>query len=258
MLLFPNAKINIGLDVLRRREDGFHDIRTLMVPVEGLCDVLEISRVGNDFVFVQTGAPVDCAPEDNLCMRACRLMQREYGIGGAKIHLHKIIPSGAGLGGGSADAALVIKGLNTLFGLRLDDEVLEKLAATLGSDTPFFIRNRPAVATGRGEILTPAENPFAGKHIIIVKPDIHISTREAYSGVVPREPEVPLRENAFEAHLFAAHPLLARIKQALVDHGAIYASMSGSGSAIYGVFDAPPPSFCFSEKNCTTLQFVLT
>jgi 4-diphosphocytidyl-2-C-methyl-D-erythritol kinase len=239
MLLFPNAKINVGLDVLRRRADGYHDIETLMVPVAGLCDVLELTRAQTT-EFVQTGALLDCAPEENLCMRACRLMEREYGIGGVKIHLHKVIPSGAGLGGGSADAAFVIKGLNTLFELGIDDGTLEKLAAELGSDTAFFVRNRPAVATGRGEILIPAENPFAGRHIIMVKPDIHISTREAYAGVVPHIPEQKLRENAFEAHLFASHPELARIKQELLDHGAIYASMSGSGSAIYGIFENEP------------------
>ncbi len=255
MLLFPNAKINVGLDVLRKRADDFHDIETLMVPVTRLCDVLELTHMcggarqdvsasdnRSAFHFVQTGASLDCAPEDNLCMRACRLMQRDYGIRGVKVHLHKVIPSGAGLGGGSADAAFVIYGLNKLFELNIGTETLEKLAAELGSDTAFFIRNRPAIATGRGEVLTPADNPFAGKYIIIVKPDIHISTREAYSCVVPRVPEQPLQENAFEAPLFAAHPQLAHIKQALTDCGAVYASLSGSGSAIYGIFDREPES----------------
>ncbi len=257
MLLFPNAKINVGLDVLRRRADGFHDIETLMVPVEGLCDVLELTPAAVT-EFVQTGMPLDCAPEDNLCMRAWRLMKDRYRIGGVKIHLHKVIPSGAGLGGGSADAAFVIKGLNGLFDLGIETGKLEKLAAELGSDTAFFIRNQPAVATGRGEVLTPAENPFAGKYIIIVKPEIHISTREAYSGVVPHVPEIPMRENAFETPLFASHPELARIKQELMNLGAVYASLSGSGSAIYGIFEERPATFCFSGKNYSTLQLILT
>lgn len=239
MLLFPNAKINIGLDILRRRADGFHDIRTLMVPVARLCDILELTE-SHTTEFTQTGMPLDCVPEDNLCMRACRLMQREFGVGGVKVHLHKIIPSGAGLGGGSADAAFVLTGLNALFGLNASPERLEKLAAELGSDTAFFVRNRLAVATGRGEVLTPAANPFEGKYIVIVKPAIHISTREAYSRVVPHITEKPLQENAFEAPLFTTHPELASIKQELIGLGAIYASLSGSGSAIYGIFDDMP------------------
>ncbi len=242
MLLFPNAKINIGLDVLRRRADGYHDIRTLMVPVAGFCDVLELTKA-RATEFVQTGATLDCSPEDNLCVRACRLMQRDYGAGEVSVHLHKVIPSGAGLGGGSADAAFVMTGMNELFGLGLDPEELERAAAGLGSDTAFFVRNRPAVATGRGELLTPAANPFEGRYIVIVKPDIHISTREAYSGVVPHDPEQPMAENAFESPLFALHPELASIKQELIGFGAIYASLSGSGSAIYGIFDGEPPTF---------------
>ncbi len=255
MLLFPNAKINVGLDILRRRDDGFHDIETLMLPVKGLCDILEVTPA-EKAEFVQTGTPTDCAPEDNLCMRAYRLMQHEFGIGGARIHLHKIIPAGAGLGGGSADAAFTLKGLDRVFGTSAPN--LEKLAAQLGSDTPFFIRNEAQIACGRGEILTPAKNPFAGKHIVIVVPRIHVSTAEAYRGVVPRVPDAPLQENAFERSLFAKYPVLGRIKEELFAHGAAYASLSGSGSALYGIFDAPPEPFCISEKNCSTLQFILT
>ncbi len=257
MLLFPNSKINVGLDILRRRTDGYHDVRTLMVPVRELCDVLEIVPAATT-EFVQTGAPLDCPPEANLCMHAYRLMEREYGIGGVKIHLHKIVPSGAGLGGGSADAAFVLRGLDKMFGLGLSVDTLEKLAAELGSDTPFFIRNEPAMATGRGEILTPAENPFAGKWAVLVVPPIHISTKEAYAGVVAHEPEVPLSENAFEAALFPKYPALGRIKRELLDHGAIYASLSGSGSTVYGIFEQMPVPFCISEKNCVILQFRLS
>jgi 4-diphosphocytidyl-2-C-methyl-D-erythritol kinase len=167
-------------------------------------------------------------------------MEREYGIGAVKMHLYKMIPSGAGLGGGSADAAFVLKGLDRLFGLNTGVEKLEELAVRLGSDTPFFIRNTTAMATGRGEILTPAPNPFEDKYIVIVVPRIHISTREAYSAVTPRIPAKPLAENAFEAALFPKYPALARIKKDLLERGAIYASLSGSGSAVYGIFDSLP------------------
>lgn len=253
MLLFPNAKINVGLDVLRRREDGFHDVETLMVPVEGVCDILELTPA-DEAAFVQTGAPLDCSADDNLCMRAWRLI----GAPPVKIHLHKIIPSGAGLGGGSSDAAFTLKGLDKLFSMGLSDERLEELAAELGSDVPFFIKNTPQIARGRGEILSSAENIFQGKYIIIIKPDIHISTREAYEGVRPRIPEVAMRENAFEPALFDKYPVLKEVKASLIAHGAVYASMSGSGSAIYGIFDAPPAPYCFSEKKYTTLQAILT
>lgn len=261
MLLFPNAKINVGLDVLRRRGDGFHDIATVMVPVPGLRDVVEITRAAHT-EFVQTGTPTDCPAEQNLCMRALRLMQKEHGAGEVRMHLHKIIPAGAGLGGGSADAAFVIKGLNEEFDLGLSTETLEKLAAQLGSDTPFFIKNRPQLATGRGEILEEIDIHLP-RHLILVLPPVHVSTKEAYSGVSPHIPDTPLLHrlphaaNAFEPSVFARHPLLKEIKSALLGHGAAVASMSGSGSAVYGLFERKPAPFCFSEKKCVTLHFEL-
>lgn len=251
MIFFPNAKINIGLRVVAERGDGYHDIETAMFPVRGLCDALEIIK--NDpegVVFSSSGLECGCTAEKNLCVKAYETVKEKYDIGGVKIHLHKNIPMGAGLGGGSADAAFVIKGLNEIFGLGLSDDLLEEMAAMNGSDTPFFIRNIPAVATGRGEVLSPVGIDLSGKRLIIVKPDVSVSTASAYSEVVPREHSVPLKElltqpagcwrdsifNDFEKPLFRWIPQLAVIKDTLYDMGAEYVSMSGSGSAIYGIF----------------------
>lgn len=253
MLFFAPCKINIGLDILARRADGFHEIRTVMFPVRGLCDALEILPA-HDTELIMSGVPVDGRTEDNLCMRAWRLMRERYGIAPVRMRLHKTIPTGAGLGGGSADGTFTLCGLNALFGLGLDASTLESLAAGLGSDMPFFVRNQPALASGRGEILEPyplAE--LSGKWLVVVKPDVAISTREAYAGVrpfVPREAlaerlRTPIEnwretiENAFEAPLFERRPRLADIKRRLYDMGALYASLSGSGSSLYGIFDRP-------------------
>lgn len=249
MIFFPNCKINIGLDILSRRTDGFHEIETGMYPVSGLCDILEIvpARVAGA-EFSQSGIILDSPPENNLCIRAYEMMERQFAVGGVKIHLHKVIPAGAGLGGGSSDAAFTLKALNKIFSLALDNAAMERLAAGLGSDTAFFIRNEPQLASGRGEILTPCTIGLSGKRIVIVKPDIHISTAEAYAGVAPHTPAKPLAEriaegrwkenvaNAFEPSLFARYPELALIKRSLYDCGAEYASLSGSGSAVYGIF----------------------
>lgn len=305
MIFFPNVKINIGLRVTGRRADGYHDLETVMLPVYGLCDALEIVKdnVGG-VTFSQSGIECDCPPEKNLCVKAYGTMRESYGIGGARIHLHKNIPTGAGLGGGSADAAFVIRGLNEVFGLGLPDTELERMAAMNGSDTAFFIKNVPALATGRGEILSVFEAPesfgpcgspvlpersgppetrtlydtgdmdqrlsslvsgtrlplpagldLKGKRLVIVKPDVSVSTAEAYAGVTPRTHTVPLIEllnqpvgcwrdsvfNDFEKSVFARLPILAVIKDTLYNMGALYASMSGSGSAVYGIFEDSGP-----------------
>lgn len=255
MLLFPNCKINLGLDILRRRIDGFHDIETVMYPVYGLYDGLEIIRSANSGAeFSSSGLPMDCPPEKNLVVRAYELMRARYGIGGVKIHLHKAIPSGAGLGGGSADAAFTLAGLNGLFALGCGEAELESLAAELGSDTAFFIRNAPRFCEGRGEVMSPADMDLSGKYLLLIKPSVSVSTAEAYAGVVPAIPAtglceriaLPLEEwrgsveNAFEKSVFARYPVLGELKQALYDAGAAYAAMSGSGSAIFGIFDRRP------------------
>lgn len=245
------CKINIGLDVLRRRADGYHDLETVMYPVCGLCDELEIDRIeGEGAEFAVRGIAVDCPDEDNLCLKAWRRMRACYGIGGVRITLHKRIPFGAGLGGGSSDATAVVCAVDRLFGLQLREEELIRHAAALGSDTAFFVRSAPQLCTGRGEVMQPCAVDLGGYTLVLVKPDEGVSTREAYAGVTPAVPALRLAErialpverwqgcvkNDFEPSVFAAHPVIGRIKERLLAAGAVYASMSGSGSAVYGLF----------------------
>lgn len=254
MILHANCKINLGLDILRRREDGFHDLETVMFPVNALYDIVEVERVEGSSHFEQQGLVVDCDAEDNLCMKALRLMQRLYGIGEARISLDKRVPFGAGLGGGSSDATAVILALNELYGLGLSEDRLVEVAAMIGSDTAFFVRNTPQLCTGRGEKMEPIELPLQGLYLAIAKPAEGVSTKEAYAGVKPAVPQVRLVEalkrpiaewqgvvkNDFESHIFAAHPAIAALKQKMLDAGAVYASMSGSGSAVFGLFSNKP------------------
>jgi len=252
MIRKANCKINLGLDVLRRRPDGFHDLETVMIPVPGLCDDVEVTPTGRSGVAFETeGIPVDCPASDNICLKAFRLMQRRYGVDGVRIRLCKRVPFGAGLGGGSSDGTAVILALDELFGLRLPESELIDCAAELGSDTAFFVRNTPQLCTGRGEVMTPFPVDLGGLTLVIVKPDEGVSTREAYAGVRPHVPEVPLTErlrrpvaewqgvvtNDFEPHVFAAHPSIRAAKERLLAAGALYAAMSGSGSAVFGLFD---------------------
>ena len=245
MLLFPNAKINLGLHVIRKRPDGYHDIETLFYPVPGLCDVLEIVPAER---FEMHCYNAEIAGE-NLCEKAWRLLATRFGIPPVAIHLYKKIPMGAGLGGGSADAAFTLSGLNLLFGLQRPQEELAGLAAQLGSDCPFFIYNRPMLARGRGEVLTPLDFTI-DRRVRIVPQPVFVSTREAYAGITPHEPAQPLEAvlrlpveawkdalvNDFEASVFAQHPELAVAKKALYEDGAVYAAMSGSGSALFAIY----------------------
>lgn len=281
MKSFPNPKINIGLNILKRRDDGFHDIETVFIPLvkdfgyDGdLYDTLEITPRTDgrttlkiswaDSLPGTEGTPGMDKPANNnfsengwpkdkdLCIKAYNELAAHYPLTGADISLTKRIPTGAGLGGGSADAAFTLKMLNELFSLGLDDERLAIHASHLGSDVPFFIYNRPMFASGRGEILTPISCPIlSGRKIGVVTPGIAVSTAEAYSGVKPAMPETGLRElisslpleqwkgriaNDFEESIFRKHPALGAIKASLYEVGAVYASMSGSGSALYGIF----------------------
>lgn len=250
MILKANCKINIGLDVLRRRDDGYHDLSTVMFPVEGLYDDVEVVKCDGCSSFRVEGIEVDCDPERNICMKALRLMQSRYGIGEVAITLTKRVPFGAGLGGGSADGTAVILALNEIFSLGLDEATLIALAAELGSDTAFFVRNTPQLCEGRGEIMTPIDLNLKGYTLVLIKPDEGVSTREAYAGVTPAVPSRSLSErlvapieqwqgsvkNDFEPSVFASHPRLAKLKQQLLDGGATYAAMSGSGSTLFGIF----------------------
>lgn len=256
MILQANCKINLGLDVLRRRGDGFHDLETVMIPVRELFDVVEVRRRDDgELRFRQRGLTVDCPAAENVCVKAFRLMQCRYGVGGAEIALDKCVPFGAGLGGGSADATMVLRALNELYALRLPEDELIERAAELGSDTAFFVRNSPQFCTGRGERMEPVELPLDGLRLVLVKPDEGVSTREAYAGIRPGVPAVPLLErlrrplpewrecvkNDFEPSVFARHPRLARIKESLLEQGALYAAMSGSGSTLFGLFADDKP-----------------
>lgn len=252
MILRANCKINLGLDILRRRADGYHDLETVMFPVRGLYDEVEVERTdAPGAAFCSEGLVVDCPDESNLCLKAFRLMRDRYGVDGVRIRLAKHVPFGAGLGGGSADATAVVVALDRLFALGLSETELIDRAAELGSDTAFFVRNTPQLCTGRGEVMTPFPLDLTGLTLVVVKPDEGVSTREAYAGVRPRVPAVPLAErlrrpvsewqglvtNDFEESVFAAHPAIRAVKERLLEAGALYASMSGSGSAVFGLFD---------------------
>ncbi|MDR1594933.1 MAG: 4-(cytidine 5'-diphospho)-2-C-methyl-D-erythritol kinase [Prevotellaceae bacterium] len=250
MIAFPCAKINLGLNVISKRDDGYHNIETVFFPVTELTDVLEIVE-SDEFSFTQTGIRVDSAVEDNLCVKAYRILEKDYGLPPVSIFLHKVIPPGAGLGGGSSDAAFTLTTLNRIFGLDIPNNRLKSYAAMLGSDCAFFIDNVPSKASGRGELLEPVEIDISGLHITLVTPDIHVSTKEAYANITPRIPEISITEiiklpveqwkdklhNDFEKSIFPLHPTIAEIKEKMYKQGALYSSMSGSGASVFGLFD---------------------
>lgn len=251
MVVFPNAKINLGLNILSRRPDGYHNISSLLYPV-GWTDILEIVPAkGKKTSLTVSGRHVDCPPESNLVMKAYRALCESESLPPVDIYLRKIIPDGAGLGGGSADAAFTLLALNTLFSLGLSKDHLAEIAGRIGADCPFFIYNTPMLAEGTGTTLSHLDVPkVKGISLLIIKPDIHISTARAYSGVTPGQPKVPITEiiaddielwkgnlvNDFEESLKCDYPEFEEIKHSLYNHGAIYASLSGSGSAVYGMF----------------------
>jgi len=263
MINFPNAKINLGLSITSKRKDGYHDLITCMVPVP-LFDALEIIP-SKKTSFRTTGLNISGNEKDNLVLKALKLLRKDFNaLPDIDIHLHKNIPMGAGLGGGSADAAFALVTMNKLFDLYLEDWMLEDYAAELGSDCAFFIENTPKIATGRGEILEPVNIDLKGDYIVLIKPDIHISTQQAYSGVKPCEPTGNLVEilqdkarwrneliNDFERSIFPQYAELPEIKQKLYDMGAYYAAMSGSGSTVFGLFSQAP-----SESNWPSSYFV--
>lgn len=255
MVVFPNAKINLGLNVIARRPDGYHDLDTIMMPV-GWCDIIEIvpSSSGRTTLTV-TGRSVDCPTEKNLVFKAWAKLNDAIGskLPPVDIYLHKIIPDGTGLGGGSSDAAFTLKALDSMFALGLTEDQLCRLAAQIGADCPFFIRNRPTLCRGIGDVMTDIDIDLSGvSAILIAKPcGTGVSTAEAYGGVKPAAPHLladtvirnftPAQwngrlKNDFEPHIFSLKPVIADIKQHMTAGGAVYASMSGSGSAVYGMF----------------------
>lgn len=236
-----NAKINIGLQIVRKRNDGYHDLQTVFYPTDFFTDTLRISPANAEILFKMESKENLGNPCDNLCIKAFRLLQNDFGISNVEIFLTKGIPSGAGLGGGSADAAFTLKMLCDIFQLPVSKEKMVEYALQLGSDVPFFLMNKPVYATGRGEAITPIGLDLSQYRLKIVKPDIHISTKEVYLPDVLQHDVAQWKGvvvNDFEESLFVKIPELQQIKEDLYQEGALYVSMSGSGSAFFGIFPA--------------------
>lgn len=253
MITFPNAKINLGLNITEKRPDGYHNLETIFYPIP-LEDALEITTGQPDgnskYTLHQEGIPIEGDPDKNLVVRAYRLLDERFHLPSVDIHLFKHIPSGAGLGGGSADAAFMLKMLNEEFQLKLTVNELEDYAARLGADCAFFIRNQATYAEGIGNLFSPVSLSLEGYRLLLVKPDIFVSTRSAFAQIRPHRPEHPVREvialpvnqwkglltNDFEDSVFPQFPAIGAIKEEMYRQGALYASMSGSGSSVYGLF----------------------
>lgn len=252
MITFPNAKINIGLNVVSLREDGYHDLESVFypIPLEDALEIIPVEKQDSKYVFHSYGNSVEENDDDNLVVRAYRLLDDDFHLPAVDISLYKHIPCGAGLGGGSADATFTLKMLNTMFNLKLSTDTLKRYALQLGADCPFFVDNKPMFAEAVGELLSPVSLSLKGYRIVVVKPNIFISTREAFSNIIPKHPEMSIRQlimqpikewktnikNDFEKSAFSLHAELGEIKQSLYREGAVYVSMSGSGSAIFGIF----------------------
>ena len=275
MITFPNAKINLGLDIVERRPDGYHNLETIFYPIP-LCDILEITPSTEpgapNYTFKMYNAVFEGNSDNNLVIKAYKALAANHKLPQVNISLYKHIPTGAGLGGGSADAAFTLKMLNDIAGLGLTSEQLCAYASRIGADCAFFIDNTPAYATGIGDILSPTSCNIEGYYLVLVKPDIHVSTKDAYALVTPQKPQESLTEiaqrpinewkgamkNDFEKSIFAKHPSMEKIKEKLYSMGAVYASMSGSGSSFFGIFKEEqdidrikelfPGMFCWCKK----------
>jgi len=253
MISFPNAKINLGLDVVEKRNDGYHNIISCFYPIP-LKDILEIN-LSDKFSFSVSGIPIPGDQGKNLVVEAYKKLKKDFDLPPVSIHLHKNIPMQSGLGGGSSDGAFALQMLNELFELFLDDSVISDYASALGSDCPFFIYNTPSIISGRGEKIDEIDVDLKGHYICIVKPGISISTQEAYRNIRPTYPEIDIRsilsdynignwkeilKNDFEQVILEFHPGLSELKYTLYKMGALYVSMTGSGSAYYAIFKDPP------------------
>jgi 4-diphosphocytidyl-2-C-methyl-D-erythritol kinase len=256
MIVFPKAKINLGLRITGNRDDGYHNIETLFYQV-GLCDALEFvvssDPAGKDILTV-SGIPVNIRMEDNIIMKSVARLRKEYSFPSLRIHLHKAIPHGAGLGGGSSDAACMLKSLNKHYNLSISDADLKSMALELGSDCPFFMHGDPSFATGRGEILEPVSPVLSGYYLILTNPGVEINTAEAYRNCSPMVPSSSLLQltgyeiskwkdlvfNDFEEFAFGRHQVIKNIKEELYNSGALFSLMSGSGSSVYGIFSKKP------------------
>lgn len=263
MVTFPNCKINLGLHVVRKREDGFHDLETVFYPIP-LRDALEIVQSPcKQTTLTISGLKIDGGAADNICVKAYELLKKDFALPPVTIHLHKVIPTGAGLGGGSSDGAFTLLLLNKKFDLNLTKDVLIKYALELGSDCPFFIKNNPCFATGRGEILEPVGIDLSTYKIVLINPGIHVNTGLAFSKIRPKADRLSVSEiiqqpiknwkenlvNDFEESIFQQHSSIKEIKELLYSNGAVYASMSGSGSSVYGIFpEKQTPDLKFKDN----------
>jgi 4-diphosphocytidyl-2-C-methyl-D-erythritol kinase len=267
MIAFPNAKINIGLNVISKREDGYHNLETIFYPVK-LADALELTTAEKT-EFTASGIAIDGTLENNLVFKAYQLLQNDFKLPPVKLHLHKIIPFGAGLGGGSSDAAFVLKMLNDYFRLNIPSIKLQSFASKIGADCPFFIENKPTFASGIGDRFQPVNLDLSEYKILIVKPNTSVSTLDAYKNIIPKKPTFNLKdienlpienwkdtiENDFEKSVFPKFPEIKKLKSTLYKMGALYASMSGSGSAVFGIFrHLPVDSDKFIPKGIFTYR----
>jgi len=247
MIIFPNAKINLGLKIINRRNDGYHNIATIFYPVK-IKDALEIVAA-DDLRFTSSGIPIPGDPFQNLCVKAWQLLSKDFSLPKVHIHLHKQIPVGAGLGGGSADAAFCIRLLNEKFSLQLTTDAMEDYARQIGADCAFFIKNKPVIAVGKGDEFRDVMLHLDKFYVVLVMPPVHVSTADAYGGVVPSGEPLPdlsglppekwqgILQNDFEQPVFQKFPEIRRVKEALYESGALYASMSGSGASVYALFE---------------------
>lgn len=266
MIVFPHAKINLGLNVLHKRDDGFHDIESVLVPIP-LTDVLEAvvdpSAPEGSVEFTSSGIAIPGSPSSNLCIQAAAALRSLRPMLGIRMHLHKVIPTGAGLGGGSSDGAHALMLLNRLLNLEVDRTELHKVASTLGSDCPFFLSDRPQLAEGRGERLIPVEVALKGWWLLLVNPGIHVGTKEVYANTKPSDVSANIAgalrnsppdhwqdgvKNCMEQYVFDAYPAVKQLRDVLTGKGAAYAAMSGSGSSVFGLFkDEPALSVAWNE-----------
>jgi len=273
MVVFPYIKLNLGLNVLRKRDDGYHELETCFIDVNGCCDVLEVVAAKDSVSTLSTfGLPIDSPTEDNLVMKAYRILEEKHGLPAVEMALLKNIPAGSGVGAGSSDASHALLALNNLFDLRLSRDQLATYALKLGSDCPYFIYGGKMLGKGRGEQLSPLELDLNACWVKVLFPGLHVSTKQAFAGLTPSMPSLSIAnllaknrlawkdelKNDFEPSVFALHPLLKEQKAALYDEGAFYASMSGSGSTMYGLFESMPSTDLGWAVDSQTLHKIWT
>ena len=260
MITFPSAKINIGLNITSKRSDGFHNIETIFYPIQikDALEVIEASEMG----FESSGIAIPGLASENLCLKAYDLLRKDFSLPSINIHLHKKIPIGAGLGGGSADAAFFIKLVNEKFNLGLSVAQMQNYCRLLGADCAFFIENKPVFAFEKGSVFESIDLDLSNYYLALVMPPVHVSTAEAYQGVQPKEADISLKEliklpveewqgkinNNFEPHIFKNHPQIKKVKETLLEAGALFSLMSGSGASVYGIFK-DPVNLSFLEKD---------